>query len=101
VSFERLRCTTCTKWFARDTSGRKRPVCERCEPPIPRRKFEPAKVGDMFGRRRVDRLVPRDATSNERVWVRCTVCGHEASAYVFNLRKSKACRYCPRAKEIA
>jgi hypothetical protein len=58
-----------------------------------------AKVGDRFGTREVTELLAPDFTGNERVRVRCGVCGHEDKAYVFNLRKSaksERCRRCPK-----
>jgi thiamine pyrophosphate-dependent acetolactate synthase large subunit-like protein len=61
-----------------------------------KRKHPFAKVGDRFVTRVVTKLLPRDATSNERVQTRCEVCGDERAAYVFNLRKSTRCSYCPR-----
>lgn len=92
--FPRVRCANCLNWFT--AYNRRRPECAKCVPPSPRRTHPVAKVGDMFGRRRVERLLPRDHTCNERVLARCTVCGHEAPAYVFNLRRSKGCRHCGR-----
>lgn len=60
------------------------------------RTYAPARVGDLFGRRRVVRLLPRDASSNERVLARCEDCGEERAAYVFNLRAHSGCKRCPR-----
>ncbi len=67
-----------------------------------RRRYPPVKVGDTFGSRRVEKILPRDATSNERVLAKCLNCDHEAPAYVFNLRaaakrKSGRCQFCPKS----
>ena len=61
-----------------------------------RRKYPYAEVGDSFDVHIVTKLLPRDASGNERVQVRCTVCGNEKAALVFNLRKSGGCKRCPR-----
>lgn len=60
-----------------------------------KRKHPKAKVGDRFGHRTIIAILPRDRTSNERVLTRCR-CGREAPAYVFNLRRVKACWACGR-----
>ena len=65
------------------------------------RRYPPAKVGDLFGTREVTELLPRDATSNERVRTKCRRCGHVEPGYVFNLRKAEAkgvkrCQRCPK-----
>lgn len=95
----RIRCTTCTHWFA--PNGRVRPVCRKCDPPTPRRKFARVAIGDCFGTQRVVALLEPDATRNERVEAQCQRCERRRVTYVFNLRKARAdgCRYCRPKKE--
>ena len=49
------------------------------------------RVGEEFGSFRVEQLLSRDHTSNERVLVSCMHCQTERRAYVFNLRKEPRC----------
>ncbi len=55
------------------------------------RRYEEAKIGDVFGPYVVTETLPRENArrSDERVRWRCT-CGRVGESYVFNLRKAKA-----------
>lgn len=55
------------------------------------------RVGDEFGYRVVEKLLPRDHTSNERVLVRCRNCDSTAKVYAHNLRGSERCVHCRKA----
>lgn len=52
------------------------------------------KIGDVSGSRVVEKLLPRDHTSNERVLVRCTECDSTSKVYAHNFRRSKSCLHC-------
>lgn len=51
-----------------------------------RRTHPPLKRGDVLNGRRVLRILPSDATLNERAEVKCIRCGRVSAIYAFNLR---------------
>ena len=63
---------------------------------MPPRKHPHAEIGDRFGPHEVIAFAKKRADCNERVRVRCTVCGHEKEAFVFNLRVRPGCTRCKR-----
>jgi hypothetical protein len=61
----------------------------------PLRIHKRAEIGDRFETQKVIAFA-RKKHSNERVRVRCMVCGHEKEAFVFNLRRTPGCTRCKR-----
>jgi hypothetical protein len=68
-------------------STRERAVWER------KRKHPRIQLGDVFGDRKVVRLLPRDKNRAEVVAIACAL-GHEKASTAFNLRRSPDCPTC-------